>query len=274
MSYDETQHNRGLFGDCLSGPLVHRSAGGQVKPSRKRKPKGRRNCIKPVKDEAEGEHLDKEYAVELADFIDVKKNDPRKVCSMLMVFQYLATEIFDSFPRELQSLSYSAAQNDSRLAEMFTDPISSASLDRIMTNVPSSVAESLETYGLLEEQSDFPKFLAPILQEYVNAATAAPPIWSTTRTTACEICEREWIPLSYHHLIPKQTHAKAVKRGWHEEWRLNSVAWLCRACHSFVHRIASNEELAREYWTVERLMGREDVIAWAKWVGKVRWKAR
>ena len=49
---------------------------------------------------------------------------------------------------------------------------------------------------------------------------------------------------------------------------------LCRACHSFVHRIASNEELAKDYYTVERLLARDDVQAFAKWVGGVRWKSR
>ncbi len=52
------------------------------------------------------------------------------------------------------------------------------------------------------------------------------------------------------------------------------MAWLCRACHSFVHGLASNEELAREWWSVEKLLGREDVRRWAGWVGGVRWKAR
>jgi hypothetical protein len=67
-------------------------------------------------------------------------------------------------------------------------------------------------------------------------------------------------------------HAKAVKRGWHGEWELAKVA--CRACHSFVHKVASNEELAREFYSVELLIEREDVVKWAAWVGKIRWKAR
>lgn len=91
--------------------------------------------------------------------------------------------------------------------------------------------------------------------------------------TGCEICLRSWIPLTYHHLIPKDVHAKALKRGWHHEDQLQNVAWICRACHSFVHRAASNEELAKEWFTVERLLEREDVRAFATWVGKVRWKA-
>ena len=69
-------------------------------------------------------------------------------------------------------------------------------------------------------------------------------------------------------------HAKVLKRGWHTEDRLNDVAWLCRACHSFLHRVASHEELAREWFSVERLMDREDVRAFAGWVGKVRWKSK
>jgi len=133
----------------------------------------------------------------------------------------------------------------------------------------------LEAYGLLADSSDLPNLLTPVLQEFTNAATAPPPpLDPGQKASACEICARYWIPLTYHHLIPRQVHSKVLKRGWHEEWRLNSVAWLCRACHSFVHRLASNEELARDWWSVERLMGREDVAKWGKWVGAVRWKKR
>ena len=52
------------------------------------------------------------------------------------------------------------------------------------------------------------------------------------------------------------------------------MAWLCRACHSFVHRVAGNEELAREWDSVEKLAEREDVRAFVGWVGRVRWKSR
>lgn len=69
-------------------------------------------------------------------------------------------------------------------------------------------------------------------------------------------------------------HTKAVKRGWHREWEVNKVAWLCRACHSYVHQIATNEELAREFYDVEMLLERQDVQRFAAWVGRVRWKAK
>jgi hypothetical protein len=38
--------------------------------------------------------------------------------------------------------------------------------------------------------------------------------------------------------------------------------------------MATNEELAREYFTVDLIMERGDVQDWAKWVGRVRWKAK
>ena len=38
--------------------------------------------------------------------------------------------------------------------------------------------------------------------------------------------------------------------------------------------MAGNEELTREWFTVGRLLGREDVRHFALWVRKVRWKAR
>jgi hypothetical protein len=89
------------------------------------------------------------------------------------------------------------------------------------------------------------------------------------------------VPLTYHHLIPKSVHEKVRKRGWHADEVLGSVAWLCRACHSFVHGLASNEMLAREWYTVELIQNggqdgerRVEVEKWVKWVGGVRWKSR
>lgn len=147
-----------------------------------------------------------------------------------------------------------------------------------MRALSPTVSDSLCSYGLLKDASDLDHFLEPVFNNYLTAATAAPPEYTpsvtTSRPSGCEICEREHLPLTYHHLIPRQVHAKAVKRGWHKEWELNKVAWLCRACHSFVHRIASNEELAKELYDVDLLLEREDVQRFAAWVGRVRWKAR
>jgi hypothetical protein len=153
-----------------------------------------------------------------------------------------------------------------------------ATLERLQQTIPGDVADSLSTYSLLSTTSPTPlsHFLTPVLTAYIAAATAAPPATYASRAdiSACELCDRDWVPLTYHHLIPRAVHEKAIKRGWHAEAELNAVAWLCRACHSFVHRVASHEELAQEYYSVDRLLEREDVQKWIGWVGRVRWKAR
>ncbi|KAJ5710052.1 hypothetical protein N7493_009644 [Penicillium malachiteum] len=254
-----TSHeNYTVFRECLSSAIVARSE----KPKTKRRTKVKRNGRKEVT-VASSEVVTTERAnpEELAEFID-----------------FIASETFTSFPEDLQTISYAAVQHDSNLAQTYVPPdkdtpLEPAVLESICSVTPVEVIDSLFVYGLMADRADFSEFISPVLSEFISSMTSAPPVWATTRTDACEICDRDWIPLSYHHLIPRGVHAKVLKKGWHDEWMLNSVAWLCRACHSFVHRMATNEELAREWFTVDRIMEREDVRDWAKWVSRVRWKA-
>ncbi|KAK2459523.1 hypothetical protein APHAL10511_008465 [Amanita phalloides] len=92
---------------------------------------------------------------------------------------------------------------------------------------PLSFIDTLIAYGITSDAEESLAFLRGVLTDYIQEACAPPPIWSSTRTTECEICQRE-VPLTYHHLIPRSTHAKVLKRKWHPESMLNSVAWLCR----------------------------------------------
>jgi hypothetical protein len=187
---------------------------------------------------------------------------------------YLASEIFLSLPLALRKLTY---VQSAAYVEDYSLPLSPSPIEDIVSHLSPSVADTLVTYGLINPpQSDTSTFITPILTAYITIQTTPPPPPSTTRPhdNACELCSREHLPLTYHHLIPRSTHARCIKRGWHPESELNNVAWLCRACHSFVHRIASNEELARGFFTMEKLRKREEVEGWVKWVGGVRWKKR
>ncbi|KAH8687661.1 hypothetical protein BGZ60DRAFT_394135 [Tricladium varicosporioides] len=244
-----------LFRDLISEPLIEKSSTTPEKKT-KRNRLGRKSAIKPVVAKPDEEVNDAE---ELAEFIE-----------------YLAREIFQSLPPELRTLTYSKYINDPILQNKCALPLTDITTTLILNAVPVTVPETLDTYSLLPAHRTTSEFLIPILNSYVTTTTTAPPPPRQTRDLAdgCEICERSWIPLTYHHLIPRMVHAKAVKRGWHTEDQLENVAWLCRACHSFVHRVAGHEELAKEYYTVEKLVGREDVRKFAEWVGKVRWKAQ
>ncbi|KAK3942043.1 hypothetical protein QBC46DRAFT_381040 [Diplogelasinospora grovesii] len=76
-----------------------------------------------------------------------------------------------------------------------------------------------------------------------------------------------------HHLIPRMVHAKSRKRGGGiAQMKLQNVAWLCRACHSFVHHFANHEDLARKYYTADLLLEQKEIRDFAGWVGRLRWK--
>ncbi|KAH8422805.1 uncharacterized protein LDX57_000560 [Aspergillus melleus] len=275
MTSESSDTNYPIFRECLSSAIVEKSDTHRpTKTKRKAHRPGPRRNGKVKKDEARTTQPSEPESSAL-------RGDPEELADFI---DFLATEIFTSFPTDLQTLSYTTIQNSPALRARYTpDPhLPAPTLSAILTTLPPSVPDTLTAYGLLpapsstdtDIDSEVSDFLARVVTEYVGAVTRAPPVWATTRTDACEICERDWIPLSYHHLIPRGVHDKVRKKGWHEEWMLNSVAWLCRACHSFVHRMASNEELAREWFTVDRILEREDVQDWARWVSRVRWKAR
>ncbi|KAF4556184.1 Hypothetical protein D9617_1g080590 [Elsinoe fawcettii] len=245
----EEESNYAIFRECLSELITSRLA-----PTKeRRRVKGRKNEIKPVATPANDEENNAE---DLGEFID-----------------YLATEIFPSLPPPLRTLSYSLLQSTPSFSETYSLPLSPSFSEDLTSHLPPSVPESFSTYALLPPSQSLDRLLEPVFTSYISAVSTPPPEHTPLqKATECEICAREHLPLTYHHLIPRSMHAKAVKRGWVEQWEVQKVAWLCRACHSFVHRVATNEELAREWNSVERLVEREDVQGWAGWVGRIRWR--
>ena len=51
---------------------------------------------------------------------------------------------------------------------------------------------------------------------------------------------------------------------------LFKVCLLCRQCHSAVHRIHTETELATEYNTIDKLFGDEELLKFGKWASKQR----
>lgn len=190
---------------------------------------------------------------------------------------YIASSIFLSMPTKLQELSHYKWNSDSELQSQYnTATLTPEETSNAFSQIPVEAIESLEAYSVLEKSRDesIGELLLPVLQSYISMATAAPPPPRTTRDEqdGCEICGRDWIELTFHHLIPRMVHEKVIRKGWHRRDELNNVAWLCRACHNFVHRFASHEDLAMRFYTVDLLLGHDDVQRWAKWASTVRWK--
>ena len=92
---------------------------------------------------------------------------------------------------------------------------------------------------------------------------------SASLITACELCGREDIVLTRHHLIPQSRHNKArTKRYFSRDEMKGDIAMLCRPCHSQVHALFSNHELANYYHTVERLQSHSELAKFIQWVKK------
>ena len=83
----------------------------------------------------------------------------------------------------------------------------------------------------------------------------------------CMLCKRD-LPLTLHHLFPKETHAKFVKRGLMSEAdRLLKVS-ICRQCHNTVHRTFSNEELSTSYHSLDSLEQHPAIQRWLTFASK------
>ena len=84
---------------------------------------------------------------------------------------------------------------------------------------------------------------------------------------ACELCGRTQLPLTRHHLIPQSRHNKArTKRQFNKQEMQGEIACLCRACHSQVHAVLTNQELAQAYFEIEQLRMQPEIARFAAWV--------
>lgn len=250
------------FRDVLTTVLIDKISSPQKRAkSRRRTKSGIKSTVNTAKNTIKEDNREPTDFEDLVEFTD-----------------YIATLTFSSLPSDLQKMTHYTWAERSDLQDQYTLSLSSTDIsEHVLSGLDPSITESLTAYSFINPPAeDVTTFLAPILTSYLNAVTTPPLAAWTTRgkATDCEICGRDWVPLMYHHLVPRFVHAKAIKRGWHRKEDLQNVAWLCRACHSFVHRFAGHEELAREFFSVEKLLEQDEIQKFAKWVGRVRWKAK
>ncbi|PKS07130.1 hypothetical protein jhhlp_005730 [Lomentospora prolificans] len=256
--------NYDTFRDCLASAILPRLTNPPAKPGRRpRRQRRTKPAASPSVASSDPAAADRDEGAaasdDLAEFVD-----------------YIAHETFCSLPPTLQKVTYHI-WTDGNMADDYPLPLTGQwTADNLLPTLDPSVESSLSTYGIAAPDQTAAEFFAPVLTSYLAAIATAPPPPRSTKVDAegCEICGRDWINLSYHHLIPRMVHDKVVRRGWHKKEDLENVAWLCGACHRFVHSFANHEDLARNYYTVERLLAEEKVRQWAGWVGKLRWKKR
>jgi hypothetical protein len=79
----------------------------------------------------------------------------------------------------------------------------------------------------------------------------------------CELCERAVDSLTLHHLFPKSQG----RRTGLKIHQLPTVR-LCRACHRQLHALFSNQDLARELDSLEKLKANPAMEKFLSWVKK------
>ncbi len=88
-----------------------------------------------------------------------------------------------------------------------------------------------------------------------------------TSVPTCELCRREGVSVTRHHLIPRAVHRRPrTARSFPQEELNTRIAMLCRACHKFIHTVLSEKELAAEYSTLEKLRAHPEIHKFLQWV--------
>ena len=82
----------------------------------------------------------------------------------------------------------------------------------------------------------------------------------------CELCNREDIPLTFHHLIPKALHSKKWYKKTYAVDRLESGVDLCVDCHEAVHDFLTEKVLGDSFNTLELLASHPKVSKFVSWV--------
>ncbi|KAK9762225.1 hypothetical protein K7432_012255 [Basidiobolus ranarum] len=85
----------------------------------------------------------------------------------------------------------------------------------------------------------------------------------------CLLCAR-CMPLTFHHLVPKATHRQMLKKKIFSKEQLGEGITICRPCHSAIHRLITNEVLAIEFNTLDKLLDNESLQKWIKYAEKQR----
>ena len=75
----------------------------------------------------------------------------------------------------------------------------------------------------------------------------------------CELCERNIPNLTVHHLIPRSKGKPGQELP---------IILICSACHRQLHVLFTNDELARELNTPEKIKEDPGMARFLKWVRK------
>lgn len=83
----------------------------------------------------------------------------------------------------------------------------------------------------------------------------------------CPLCKRE-VPLTFHHLIPRKVHRRNHFKKHYDKETLNQGIYICRPCHSGIHKYYDEMQLAKDFNTLDALQQDPDLQKHFSWVAK------
>jgi 5-methylcytosine-specific restriction endonuclease McrA len=83
----------------------------------------------------------------------------------------------------------------------------------------------------------------------------------------CLLCEREG-ELTFHHLVPRKLHRRPYYRKHFTREALNTGVDVCRLCHDGIHDLYDEKRLAKDFASLEALLGDEALRRHVDWVRK------
>jgi len=86
-------------------------------------------------------------------------------------------------------------------------------------------------------------------------------------TGTCEMCLRDGVKLTRHHMIPRTTHKRKRTRKQHSREDMRGrILMICGGCHNQIHVLLTERELADEYNTVDQLFAHPDIAKYIAWI--------
>lgn len=85
----------------------------------------------------------------------------------------------------------------------------------------------------------------------------------------CALCGRT-CPLTFHHLIPRKLHRRTHFRKRYSKDQLQQGIYLCRPCHSGVHKLFDEMTLGKHLNSLPALQENPQVQKHSQWVAKQR----
>ncbi len=87
-----------------------------------------------------------------------------------------------------------------------------------------------------------------------------------TKPLHCELCGRPE-QLTKHHLIPRMRHRnKRIQKQFNRTELHSRILWVCRPCHSHIHNVLTEHELANVYNTRDILLNHPAIQRFIVWI--------